>query len=712
MSEGGQDQALLQPGGHAQGQGGPQGQGAPQGQGQGGPPGQGGPQGQGDPQNVPLPPGDHDQGGNQMVEQAERTGSDVVSLDTRILPPDLIEVLQNLDSPHWNDGWVRLSDGSQFLLWSHIHPEPMEYEGEPMDDFVPRQRQARLERLAILANRAQRTMETRRAHEEAYRAPAPPRPPPQLPSRHGLPNADDRFTKQVLLNQLATRAAEDTTDPRDKPMFDFLDRVEAEAARAAFQKVCNEGVEAITPEERKIMADWKSKSELKSQKKAEEAARTLATFSQVYTAEIQQDLQANAAAAAPPPKPSPIRMTCPKFNPATDPIGSLSTWLAGVQNYNYLQRVTNLEDKIRVLFGSIDINAQYRLGERLLPTSPYVQTLTYEQYVEQITLIFSPPEESQLWRSDYKSYRQARGTTVLDYIQKKGQLFKLGYKESLDSQHFIEETILNLFHSKVKQEVYRAAPTTFADLITVSQKAVGLIRLMEAPTNPNTLGLASVSHPAPASASSSSSSFSRNTGLVGELVEAGEEEEGEDEGFVEPLTIAEMDFCLLNESDEESIFWESQPDGSEDPETVGEMIGSPQNSPASPEGPCWVCGGPHVKRNCPARLKAVHAKVGRTPRPSRGGRGGRPFRRFEEVRRGAPRRGRSSPRLRSAASASGRSAVSNSRNGILPYRERRVGEISDSGQEGGAPAPEEKDDINQEVGGLYDAQYDYYDQNF
>ena len=113
-----------------------------------------------------------------------------------------------------------------------------------------------------------------------------------------------------------------------------------------------------------------------------------------------------------------------------------------------------MEDKKRVLFSSIDINAQFCLGERLLPTSPFVDGLTYEEYVEQIRLIFSPPEESTLWKSDYKNYRQSRGTTVVDYLQKKGQLFQLGYRESLDSQHFIEEAIINIFHSKVKQEVY------------------------------------------------------------------------------------------------------------------------------------------------------------------------------------------------------------------------------------------------------------------
>ena len=70
----------------------------------------------------------------------------------------------------------------------------------------------------------------------------------------------------------------------------------------------------------------------------------------------------------------------------------------------------------------IDINAQYHLGARLLPNSTFVEGLTYEQYVEELRLIFSPPEESVLWKTDYKNFRQSRGTIVVDYLQKKGQL--------------------------------------------------------------------------------------------------------------------------------------------------------------------------------------------------------------------------------------------------------------------------------------------------
>ena len=45
------------------------------------------------------------------------------------------------------------------------------------------------------------------------------------------------------------------------------------------------------------------------------------------------------------PRVTPIRVTCPKFTPASDPIGSLETWLAGVQNFHSLQRIMDLEDQ-------------------------------------------------------------------------------------------------------------------------------------------------------------------------------------------------------------------------------------------------------------------------------------------------------------------------------------------------------------------------------
>ncbi len=650
--------------------------------------------------------GEQGPGGEAMPgNQGQFEGSDIVDNNTRVLSENLVEILSNPEAQQWDDGWAFLDDGYKFRLWSRVNPEPMERENEQEEEFVVRQHAARRDRIRLLANRAERTRAAQQAYEQSLPPPPVPPPavlpPPRLPANESTDSINMEFTqKQTLLNQLANRAAEDITDPLDKAMFDYLDRVQAEAARAAFQKVLDngqEGLNACTEEERQIMVDWKNKSESRTQKRAEQAARQLGVYSNLMHKEPQRP-------ADPLPRVTPIRVTCPKYNPASDPIGSMTTWLAGVQNFHSLQRITDLEDKKRVLFSSIDINAQFRLGDRLLPTSPFVQGLSYDQYVEQIRLIFSPPEESQLWKSDYKNCRQSRSTNIVDYLQKKAQLFQLGYRDSLDSQHFIEEAILHVFHTKVRTEIYRANPTTFADLVTVSQRAVGLIRLTEAPTTPQAIGLASVTHPA---ASAAASTSSRASNLVGEMMdEVRDFEEEDEEDFVEPLTIAQMDFCMFNESETESTFWNNQPDGSEasDPEgeIVGEMVGTPQNSPASPEGPCWFCSARgHVKKFCPARLKAVHAKVGSSSRPPRGGRGGRS--RFEEVRRGSSRRGRST-RGRPSASTSGRSAVGDSRRGIFPVRDRRVGEISDAGQ------PGEEHEVSQEVGGLYNDQDYHYDQ--
>ena len=85
------------------------------------------------------------------------------------------------------------------------------------------------------------------------------------------------------------------------------------------------------------MLKWKSKSEFKTQKRAEEAARTLGVYSSLYSSAPPRPAET--------PRVHPIRVTCPRYTPASDPIGSLATWLAGVQNFHSLQRIMDLEDK-------------------------------------------------------------------------------------------------------------------------------------------------------------------------------------------------------------------------------------------------------------------------------------------------------------------------------------------------------------------------------
>ena len=253
--------------------------------------------------------------------------------------------MQDPDAPQWDSGSVLLNDGYLFQLSSAISPEPVNGENESLADFTARQRVARTARINLLANRARRTADTQKAYEDN-------RPPPPSPRWPSLPRqspsnsvADaERLEEQVLLKRLANRVAEDTTDPLDKPMFDYIDRVEAEAARAAFQKVLNgtTGLDVLEDDEREMMLRWKSKSELQTQKRAEEASRQLSLYANLFASDRPRPADT--------PRVTPIRVTCPKFTPASDPIGSLETWLAGVQNFLSLQRVTDLEDKKKVLF--------------------------------------------------------------------------------------------------------------------------------------------------------------------------------------------------------------------------------------------------------------------------------------------------------------------------------------------------------------------------
>ena len=280
-------------------------------------------------------------GGDEVPDNnAQFEGSDIVNRNTHVISQNLIDILSNSDAPQWDDGWVPLADGYRFRLWSTTNPEPTEREHENMGDFTARQQTARRDRIILLANRAERTLAAQQAHEASLPPVLPPvLPPPHLPANESADSV--QVEKRVLLNRLANRAAEDTTDPLDKLMFDYLDRIEAEAARAAFQKVLDsgqDGLNACTEAEKQIMADWKSKSESKTQKRAEEAARQLGVYSNLYSTEPQRP-------ADTPPRVTPIRVTCPRYNPASDPIGSLATWLAGVQNFHSLQRITDLEDK-------------------------------------------------------------------------------------------------------------------------------------------------------------------------------------------------------------------------------------------------------------------------------------------------------------------------------------------------------------------------------
>ena len=614
------------------------------------------------------------------------------------LSRELLAILYNPTAKEWDPGFVMLRNGKKFGLWTTHHPEPIARENEAPEAFASRKIAARQARYAILENRAQRVASARQDLLDQQR-------------REQQDHTEEEEEEQARLDrerevERLSRLVKDAVNPTDALMFRALVNIEAEEARAAFKKVQaadnTQGMDVLTPEEKAAIVKYRATTELHVSRVQDETARQLGVFEMINQAIAASGLQTRTSSDI--PKVLPIRVKCPNYSPGTDPIGSLETWLAGVNNFLHLNRVEADLDKKRVLFSSVDNTAQFRLGSRLLPDSSHAASLTYKQYAEEVRLVFSPPGESQLWKSDYRNFKQLRGTTVTDYVQRKAQLFRLGYNVTNDSEHFIEETIANIFHNGVRREVYRADPKTFAELVSACQQAVGLVRQMETPTSPGLVGLASISHPVQSPPSKGT------TSLMGEM---GSTEDFEEEE-VEPLTIAQMEFCIFNEEQEETDFWDSQslfPED-EDEGAVGEL--GPQ-SPASPDGPCWVCNAPgHVKARCPARLNAVHSKYGAS-RP-KFGRGGR---RFEEVRRGSsrPNRGRRAPwrgsrgASGSPTSPSGRypSDSRDSRNGILPFRSRKLGEMSEEGpeDEAGRPHPGEGGEVAEEMGGLYEARQDF-----
>ena len=271
-------------------------------------------------------------------------------------------------------------------------------------------RAARRHRADILATRSERVEEARKVHLENRRA----------PSR--TPSESERDTqKQKTIDMLVSQMSE-PLDPRDARMFETMQNLEDGTAWALFDRVLAdgnlEGIDVLNDAKKAVLYKYKEKKEILEKNRSDEAARQLGILEIVQSA-VGQSGEARPWLAVEPPRAYPIRTIFPKFSPGSDPIGALDTWLAGVNNFIRLQRVDNASDQKCVLFSSVDLNAQFRLGDRLLPDSDFVKDLTYAQYIKEVRLTFSPPEESILWKSDYRHYKQNRGTTITDYIQRK-----------------------------------------------------------------------------------------------------------------------------------------------------------------------------------------------------------------------------------------------------------------------------------------------------
>ena len=164
-----------------------------------------------------------------------------------------VGILHNPDAPEWDSGFMTLDNGQQMPLWSDYATAPTSNVGEDQAAFMARQRITRQKRAEILANLARHTEEACKVYRHFN----------WQTSR--LTSESDRDTdRQKLIERLTTQIAE-SVNPRDTRMFEMMQQLEGDAARAAFDKVLaagnTRGMDALTPEEKEVVFKYRDQNE-------------------------------------------------------------------------------------------------------------------------------------------------------------------------------------------------------------------------------------------------------------------------------------------------------------------------------------------------------------------------------------------------------------------------------------------------------------------
>ena len=113
----------------------------------------------------------------------------------------------------------------------------------------------------------------------------------------------------------------------------------------------------------------------------------------------------------------------------------------------------------------------------------------------------------------------------------------------------MENAIASIYNPEVRREVIRSDPKNYNSLMQASQKAVGFVRLKQHYLNPHEHGLASFSHPE-AVKTTLSAARGGTEGEVGMETWEGEH----DSGIEEPLTTKQLEFCVFDETPDETAF--------------------------------------------------------------------------------------------------------------------------------------------------------------
>ena len=408
----------------------------------------------------------------------------------------------------------------------------------------------------------------------------------------------------------------------DRRLMQFLEAEEQNEVRQLLERAeagGGAGDEGLNEAQRKVLMKAAQKVRDKKEKYEEEVLR-IEGIKQMIASAIGGGARGGAGAAGGSGGGLAVsnfnhpRARMPMYNSSGEDKSDYRSHVQAVKTYLTLQKVTAEQERIQLFFLSFDSKARYRMSATLDPGLDDIRRLTFAQYVARANELFEPASECELWKSDFRQLTQRRNDSIQDYLQNKSSLYKRAYASRMSSaEHLIEEAVAGIYNSEVRKEVIRVGPKTYEDLLAAALKATGFVRKTGNYARPQDYGLASVSHRESTGTRGGAGGAGEGKSHLGQLEEEEEEEEEEKGDDDSPLTLGEVERCMLNETEIETSYWHEQPmPGGYLEEVEDGSNGSQSTFKYLPPGAgCWSCGSTmHLKARCPKRLEAVKERLG------------------------------------------------------------------------------------------------------
>ena len=467
--------------------------------------------------------------------------------------------------------------------------------------------------------------------------PIPPRPTPADWNDTYLARQDARYEELQMLVQnqeveggrrrteggnIGASEGGETPFPAsetDRRLMQFLEAEEQNEVRQLLERAEAEGGEGgggLNEGQRKVLMKAAQKVKDKKEKYEEEVLR-IEGIKQMIASAIGGGARGGAGATGGSGGGLAVsnfnhpRARMPMYNSSGEDKSDYRSHVQAVKTYLTLQKVTAEQERIQLFFLSFDSKARYRMSATLDPGLDDIRRLTFAQYVARANELFEPASECELWKADFRQLTQRRNDSIQDYLQNKSSLYKRAYASRMSSaEHLIEEAVSGIYNSEVRKEVIRVGPKTYEELLAAALKATGFVRKTGNYARPHDYGLASVSHRESTGTGGGAGGAGEGKAHLGQLDEEEEEEKEEGGDDDSPLTLGEVERCMLNETEIETSYWHEQPMPGGYLEEVED--GSQSTFKYLPPGAgCWSCGSTmHLKARCPKRLEAVKDRLG------------------------------------------------------------------------------------------------------